>query len=140
MENIINRITGASIALHPSGNRLKLVIEGTASQVEQATNLLYNFHAITELPEWYEPSFTYCEFYVTRKHFIRGLVALCLYHGTSERDKAKGRIASGFAKCMQAIIGAAHYFKAITVQPQSKPSATYICDLSALSDSEPMTA
>jgi hypothetical protein len=107
--NIITKITGAVIALTPLGNTIKIQLSGICEQVEHAVNLLYNYHAIdNDHLTWYDKSFSYMELSVTRRSFMRGLLALVYCMETVRNGKH-----DALARCKRAIVRCAHEFKAL---------------------------
>lgn len=119
--NIIQRMTGATIALVSAGSNVTLKIEGSATllshptltatqrasvnagQVCHAMTLLYNYHAIGDWPEWYDSeaqqTFRYMELTVTQRGFKRGLLALVYTQETERRHKR-----DVVARCTRAVI------------------------------------
>ena len=135
MTNIITSITGATVRILSQGTRVLVAISGTSEQVQHASTLLYNFHAVSFVSD--DVSAPYNEFLVTRKHFMRGLLALVFCH-TVERDNGAGRIAGGMAKCVTAIARTAHTFRSMLVPDINaligKNLSEPLADLSTLAD------
>lgn len=122
MQNtLIHSITGANVRLThiPVGSRLLVEVTGADSQVTQAANLMYNYKLVSEVSDDSAP---YTSFMVTRKHFMRGLLALVMSY--TERNNALGRVQAGVDKVRRAELSAAMELESmLSVEPiNDKPS------------------
>lgn len=105
MNNIINTMTGAATKLVSRGTNIKVMISGTASQVAHAVTLLYNYHALGAIPEWYDDeaqaAYNYMELLVNKRSFMRGMLALVYTQETTRNGwhDLRGRCSRAVFKC-----------------------------------------
>jgi hypothetical protein len=118
MQNIVSKMTGASVKLISAGSNVKITIEGTAAQVEHAVTLLYNYGAIGEVPCWYEASFTYMELLAGKRVFYRGLLCLTYTQETTREGKHDVR-----GRCARAIVKCAHHVSSLLANAVPTESA-----------------
>lgn len=102
MQNIITRMTGATLKLTSAGSNVLVDIEGTPSAIKHAVTLLYNFNGC-DWPSWYDDeaqqTFTFMHLRACKRGFIRGMLALVKTHDVVQWSKRDAR-----KSCVRAIL------------------------------------